>query len=56
MTMKPKNNEESQSGQGATPFAQTYLHGTKADLKVGDLIEIGFNSNYGQRKNAKYIF
>lgn len=41
---------------GATPFAQTYFHGTKADLKVGDLIEVGFNSNYGQNKNAKYIF
>ncbi|MEJ8758273.1 NAD(+)--rifampin ADP-ribosyltransferase [Pontibacter sp. H259] len=41
---------------GATPFAQTYFHGTKVDLKVGDLIEVGFNSNYGQRKNAKYIF
>ncbi|HMW40251.1 MAG: NAD(+)--rifampin ADP-ribosyltransferase [Saprospiraceae bacterium] len=42
--------------QGATPFAQTYFHGTKADLEVGDLIEVGFNSNYGQNKNAKYIF
>ena len=42
--------------QGASPFSQTYFHGTKADLKVGDLIEVGFNSNYGQRKNAKYIF
>lgn len=40
----------------ATPFAQTYFHGTRADLKPGDLIEAGFNSNYGQRKNAKYIF
>ena len=40
----------------ATPFAQTYFHGTRADLKPGDLIEVGFNSNYGQRKNAKYIF
>ncbi|HMR18133.1 MAG TPA: NAD(+)--rifampin ADP-ribosyltransferase [Sphingobacterium sp.] len=39
-----------------SPFAQTYFHGTKADLKIGDLIEVGFNSNYGQRKNAKYIF
>ena len=42
--------------QGATPFAQTYFHGTKGELVVGDLIEVGFNSNYGQRKNAKYIF
>jgi hypothetical protein len=40
----------------ATPFAQTYFHGTKADLKPGDLIEVGFSSNFGQRKNAKYIF
>lgn len=39
-----------------SPFAQTYFHGTKAGLKVGDLIEVGKNSNYGQRKNAKYIF
>jgi rifampin ADP-ribosylating transferase len=42
--------------QGSTPFVQTYFHGTKADLKIGDLIEAGYNSNYGQRKNAKYIF
>ena len=39
-----------------SPFAQTYFHGTKADLKMGDFIETGFNSNYGQRKNAKYIY
>lgn len=42
--------------QGASPFAQTYFHGTKADLKVGDQIVAGNNSNFGQRKNAKYIF
>lgn len=29
---------------------------TKADLKIGDLIEAGFNSNYGPQKNAKFIF
>lgn len=40
----------------ATPFAQTFFHGTKADLRVGDLIEVGFASNFGQRNNAKYIF
>jgi hypothetical protein len=43
-------------GQGSTPFAQTYFHGTKAELKIGDLIEAGYNSNYRHRKNAKYIF
>jgi len=39
-----------------SPFAQTYFHGTKADLQIGDLIEIGLNSNYGQNKKAKYIY
>ncbi|MBO0936402.1 NAD(+)--rifampin ADP-ribosyltransferase [Fibrella sp. HMF5335] len=39
-----------------SPFAQTYFHGTKANLKPGSLIEAGYNSNFGQRKNAAYIF
>lgn len=39
-----------------TPFVQTYFHGTKADLKIGDLIETGINSNYGQQNKAKYIY
>lgn len=39
-----------------TPFAQTYLHGTKAELRIGDLIVPGYLSNYGKRKTAKYIF
>ena len=39
-----------------TVFQQTYFHGTKADLKLGELIEPGFASNYGSNKNAKYIF
>lgn len=48
-------NEKEPHGR-PTAFAQTYFHGTKADLKVGDLIEVGFSSNFGERVNAKYIF
>ncbi len=48
--------EQNKNEQRPTPFKQTYFHGTKADLKVGDLIKIGHSSNYGQQKNAKYIF
>lgn len=33
-----------------------FYHGTKADLKQGDLIEPGYNSNYGTRKKASYIY
>ena len=54
--MEKSEDEDTSRVQGATPFAQTYFHGTRADLNVGDLIEAGFNSNYGQRKGAKYIF
>jgi hypothetical protein len=35
---------------------ETFYHGTKANLKQGNLIEIGFNSNYGQQKKAKYVY
>ena len=42
--------------QGASPFVQTYFHGTKAVLKTGDFIRVGYNSNYGSQKEAKYIF
>lgn len=49
-----QNKNEATSLQ--TPFAQTYFHGTKADLKIGDFISVGNNSNFGQRKNAQYIF
>ena len=36
-------------------FSQTFFHGTKADLKIGDFIEIGYNSNFTDRK-LKHIY
>lgn len=56
MTTEQNDKDRLTNGQGATPFTQTFFHGTKADLNVGDLIEAGYNSNYGLQKNAKYIF
>jgi rifampin ADP-ribosylating transferase len=35
---------------------QRYLHGTKADLKPGDLIEAGRVSNYGERTSAAFVY
>jgi hypothetical protein len=37
-------------------YSQTFYHGTRANLNTGDLIEIGFKSNYGKQKKAKYIY
>ncbi|ELR72296.1 rifampin ADP-ribosyl transferase [Fulvivirga imtechensis AK7] len=52
-----KNNNKSQSAPTVhTPFIQTYLHGTKADLKLGELLEVGYNSNFGEQNKAKYIY
>ncbi len=33
-----------------------FLHGTKADLKPGDLIEAGRASNYGERSVAVFVY
>lgn len=54
--MKTNKSEDKSSELSQSAFAQTYFHGTKADLKIGDLIKIGLDSNYGQKKNAKYIY
>ncbi|HEY0584865.1 MAG TPA: NAD(+)--rifampin ADP-ribosyltransferase [Pseudoduganella sp.] len=33
-----------------------FYHGTKAALKVGDLVERGFSSNYGARRQANFVY
>ena len=33
-----------------------FYHGTRADLKIGDLIAPGFASNYGQREKAVWVY
>jgi len=33
-----------------------FYHGTKADLKLGDLLEPSNSSNYGERKKANYVY
>jgi len=39
-----------------SPDVQQSFHGTKAQLKQGDLITPGFNSNYGKQKKALYVY
>lgn len=35
---------------------EIFYHGTRADLKTGDLLAAGYNSNYGARKQASWIY
>lgn len=48
--------QELQSNTAPSPFAQTFFHGTKADLKVGDLITVGFNANNGQQAQLRHVY
>lgn len=45
---------------GPTPFevhpSGAYLHGTKADLAVGDLLEPGRPSNFGGGRTAGHVY
>src|SRR5580658_7925286 len=36
--------------------SQQLYHGTRADLRVGDLIMPGYASNYGKRKKSAYVY
>jgi hypothetical protein len=49
----PVEREETEDAMTDSP---TYYHGTKADLKVGDLIAPGYASNYGKRKPGNFIY
>jgi hypothetical protein len=53
--MERKKKENSLS---PVPFdaSDNFYHGSKANLKTGDLIAPGFNSNYGKRHNSKYVY
>jgi hypothetical protein len=33
-----------------------FYHGTRADLKPGDLIEPGYTSNFGSRRKANHVY
>jgi hypothetical protein len=47
--------EEAMTASGDV-LPKRYYHGTRADLKPGDLLTPGYRSNYGKRNEAKYIY
>ncbi len=40
----------------ATTFAQSFFHGTRADLKPGDLIVVGYQSNFTDVKRLSWVY
>ena len=40
----------------ASMFAQSFFHGTRADLKPGDLIVVGYQSNFTEAKPLSWVY
>ena len=40
----------------ATSFSQSFFHGTRADLKPGDLIVVGYPSNFTDVKPLSWVY
>ena len=40
----------------ASMFAQSFFHGTRADLKPGDLIVVGHLSNFTEAKRLSWVY
>lgn len=38
------------------PGSPQFYHGTRADLKAGDLIGPGYRSNFGERRHANHVY
>jgi len=54
--MKTNTNEDKPIESFTDISSQTFYHGNKADLKQGDLISPGYNSNFGKQKKASYVY
>jgi len=50
--LESNTNENNDNPLDAGPF----YHGTKADLKPGDLLKPSFSSNYGAHKQANFVY
>ncbi len=56
--MKTEDRKQADNNQPIqhNPFLQTFFHGTKADLKMGEYISPGFQCNFADRKlNHVYV-
>ena len=40
----------------ATVFARQYFHGTRADLQPGDLIAVGYRSNFTEDRPLSWVY
>ncbi len=56
MDIAKKYTELSEKNKEIKVSNETFYHGTKADLKVGDLLEPGFGSNYKENFKMNHVY
>jgi hypothetical protein len=54
--MKTNRNKDKPEESLSEKSSQRFYHGTKVSLMPGNLIEPGFNSNYGKRNKSSYVY
>ena len=54
--MKTDRSNDNSTTSNNDLSSHPFYHGTKANLKPGDLVEAGFISNYGTRRKAVYVY
>lgn len=47
---------ENEPTPSAVPDSGPFFHGTKAELKPGDLLKPRYRSNFGARRKANYVY
>lgn len=47
---------ENEPSPSRVPDSGPFYHGTKVDLRSGDLLGPGYSSNYGERRKANYVY
>ena len=54
--METNRSDKKAEASAVNSNAEIFYHGTKANLQPGDLIEPGYQSNYGSRKKAAFVY
>jgi rifampin ADP-ribosylating transferase len=56
MTIETNRSKDNSMASTNDLSSKQFYHGTKVNLKLGDLIKPGFNSNYDKSKKAAYVY
>jgi hypothetical protein len=56
MALDSRQRSREAMSASATMFSQSFFHGTRADLKSGDLIVVGYRSNFTEARPLSWVY